>query len=72
MAAGVVAGYEADEEFFQILLGVLHAMRQSLLTEDAEKAFDEVHPGSVRGSVMELDPWISPEPATKGFILVDV
>ncbi len=44
MAGLVVAGEEAVEEFLEILFGMLDAMRQTLLAEDAEEAFDEVHP----------------------------
>lgn len=38
----VVVGEEAAEEFFEILLGPLHAVRQRLFTENAEEAFNEV------------------------------
>jgi hypothetical protein len=31
------------EEFLEILFGILDAVRQTLLTEDAEEAFDEIH-----------------------------
>ena len=44
IAGFVVAVEEAVEEFLEILLGMLDAVRQALLTEDAEEAFDEVYP----------------------------
>ena len=40
----VVAGKEAVEQFLEILLGMLDAVRQTLLAEDAEETFDEVSP----------------------------
>ena len=44
IAGLVVAGEEAVEEFFEILFGALHAVRQALLAENAEEALDQIHP----------------------------
>jgi hypothetical protein len=71
-AIGVVAGDELLKEFLEILFGSLHAVRQSLLAQDAEEAFDQIQPGSMGRSVVELDSWVAPEPAAGGLILVDV
>jgi hypothetical protein len=38
-----------------ILLGVLNAVRQPLLAEDAEETLDEVHPGNMRGRVVKAN-----------------
>ena len=54
------------------MLGSLHAARESLLAEDAEEALNQIHPGGVRGGVMELHPWVAAVPATGRFVLVDV
>ena len=69
---GVVVGEEAREEFFEILVGSLRAVRQTLHREDAEEAFDKIHPRGVRGSVVKVNSRVAPEPATGGLILVDV
>ena len=44
IAGLVVAGDEAVEQFFEIPLGMLHAVGQALLAENAEEALDQVHP----------------------------
>ena len=51
VAGLVVAGQEAVEKFLEILCGMLDAVRQALLAEDAEETFDEVHPRGMRGRV---------------------
>lgn len=45
IASLVVVGEETVEEFFEVLLRALHAVRKPLLAEDAEEAFDEIQPG---------------------------
>jgi hypothetical protein len=71
-ALGVVAGEEPLKEFFQIVLRSLHTVRQPLLAEDAEEAFDQIHPGSMGWRVMELDSWVTLEPAAGDLIFMDV
>ncbi len=71
-ASRVVGGDEPVEEFFKLLLGALHAVRQPLLAEDAEKTFEKIQPRRVGRSVMKLDPGMAAEPSTSCFILVDV
>jgi hypothetical protein len=51
IAGLVIAGEETVEEFLEILLGMLNAVRQTLLTEDAEETLDEVHPRGMCGRV---------------------
>ena len=72
IAGLVVAGEEAVEEFLEILLGMLNAMRQALLAEDAEEAFDQVHPRGMRGRVVKVDLRMAAEPSPSRLVLVDV
>ena len=72
IAGLVVAGEEAAEEFLEILFGMLDAMRQTLLTQDAEEAFDEVHPRGMRGGVVKEDLRMAAEPPPGCQVLVDV
>ena len=58
-AVGVVTGDEMLNEIFQILFGPLNAMCQALLAQDTEETFDQIHPGSMGGSVMERDEWVA-------------
>lgn len=39
----------SNQKLLQLLFGTVHAVRQCLPGENAEKAFDHLHPGSVRG-----------------------
>jgi hypothetical protein len=72
IAGLVVAGEEAVEEFLEILLGMLDAVRQALLAEDAEETFDEVHPRGMRGGVVKVDWRMATEPSPSRLVLVDV
>ena len=72
IAGLVVAGEEAVEEFLEILLGMLDAMRQALLTENAEEAFDEVDPRCMRGGVVKEDLRMATEPSPGCLVLMDV
>src|ERR1700690_3146708 len=51
---------------------MLYALRQCLLSETAEEAFDHIHPGVVRWSVVEMHPPMSQQPSFGRFIFVDV
>jgi hypothetical protein len=42
----------SNQKLLQLLLGTVHALRQCLPGENTEKAFDHVHPGSVRGGIV--------------------
>ena len=68
----VVAGEEAVEQFLEVLLGMLAAVRQTLLAEDAEETFDEVHPRGMRGRVVNVDLRMANQPALSRLVLVDV
>ena len=68
----VVAGEEAVEEFLEILLGMLDAVRQTLFAEDAEETLDEVHPRSMRGRVVKINLRMSTKPAPGRLVLVNV
>src|SRR5271157_1086510 len=67
----VVAGDEAVEQFLEILLGMLDAVRQTLLAED-EETFDEVHPRGMRGRVMKVDLRMANQPSPSRLVFVDV
>jgi hypothetical protein len=43
-----------EQQLFQVFLGALDAVSQGLLGEDAEEAFDHVHPRSVRCGVVKM------------------
>ena len=62
----------SKQQILQVFLGTLHALRQRLPGENAEKAFDRVHPGGVRGSVVEMHPRMSQQSLFGRFVLVDV
>ncbi len=68
----VIVGEEAVEEFFEILFRPLHAVRQPLLTEDTEEAFDEVQPGGMGRSVVKPDLRMAAQPSAGSFILMNV
>ena len=72
VAGLVVAGQEAVEQFLQVLLGMLDAVRQTLLAEDAEETFDEVHPRGMRGRVVKVDLGMANQPSPSRLVLVDV
>jgi hypothetical protein len=68
----VVAGEEAVEQFLEILLGMLDAVRQTLLAEDTEETFDEVHPRGMRGRVVKVNLRMANQPSPSRLVLVDV
>jgi len=68
----VVAGQEAVEQFLEILLGMLDAVRQTLLAEDAEETFDQVHPRGMRGRVVKVDLRMANQPSPSRLVFVDV
>ena len=72
IAGLVVAVEEALKEFLEVLFGMLDAVSQALLAEDAEETFDEVHPRGMRGGVVKADLRMATEPSPGCFILVDV
>ena len=62
----------SNQKILQVFLGALHAVRQSLPSENAKKAFDQIHPGSVCWGVVEMDSRMAQEPLFGRFVLVDV
>ena len=68
----VVAGQEAVEPFLEVLLGMLHAVRQTPLAEDAEEIFDQIHPRGMRGRVMKVDLRMANQPSPSRLVFVDV
>jgi hypothetical protein len=72
IAGLVVAGQKAVEEFLEFLLGMLNAVCQTLLAEDAEEAFDEVHPRGMHRRVVKVDLRTATEPSPRRFVLMDV
>jgi hypothetical protein len=52
----------SNQELRQFLFGTVHALRQCLPGENAEKAFDHVHPGSVRGGIVKVHSGMAQEP----------
>ncbi len=71
--AGLVrASEETVEEFLEILLGMLNAVRQTLFAEDAEETLDEVHPRGVRGRVVKVNSRMATQPAPGRLVLVDI
>src|SRR5258708_30042723 len=62
----------AEQEFLQIFLGMMDSLGQRLTSEDAEEAFNHVHPGSVRCRVVEVHSRMTQEPLFGGFVLVDI
>ena len=72
IATGVIVCNEPLEEFSQVLFGMLYAVCQTLLAQNAEESFYEVDPRGVGGNVMKLDARMAAEPAARCFILVDV
>ena len=68
----VVAGQEAVEQFLEILLGMLDAVRQTLLAEDAEETFDQVQPRGMRGRVVKVDLRMANQPSPSRLVFVDV
>lgn len=72
LAGVVVAVKKVREEIFEILLGVLHAVRKPLLAQDTEEALDQIDPGCVRGSVVKAHPGMAADPASQSFVFVDV
>ena len=60
------------QEVLKVPFGVLHAVRQALLAENAEEALDQVHPGGMRGCVVKLDLLMAAEPSPRRLVLVDV
>src|SRR5664279_5829042 len=62
----------SQQKILQLLLGALYALRQCLSGENAEKAFDHVHPGGMSWGVMEMHPRMAQEPLFGGFIFVDI
>ena len=43
------------QKILQVFLGTLHALRPCLPGEKAEKTFDPVHPGGVRGREVKMN-----------------
>ena len=68
----VVVGDVVQQEFFQLSLGGVHALRQGLLAQDTEEAFHQVDPGSMARSVMEVHPGVPLQPVPRRLVLVDV
>ena len=68
----VIAGEETLEEFLEILLGTLNAVRQTLFAEDAEETLDEIHPRGMRGRVVKVNLRMATKPAPSRLVLVDV
>src|ERR1035441_9516804 len=62
----------SNQKLLQFLFGTVHALRQCLPGENAEKAFDHVHPGSVRGGIVKVHSGMTQEPLFGGFVLMDV
>jgi len=62
----------ANKEVLQILLGALHTVREGLPGENAEEALDHVHPGSVRGGVVEMHSGMAQKPLLGRFVFVNV
>src|ERR1035438_3459608 len=62
----------SNQKLLQFLFGTVHALRQCLPGENAEKAFDHVHPGSVGGGIVKVHSGRSEEPLFGGFVLMDV
>ena len=55
----VVLGEVVQPELLELAFRSAHALRQNLFAQDAEEAFDHVHPGGMRGCVMEMHPGMS-------------
>ena len=72
IAVLVVAVEEAVKEFLEILLGMLDAVSQALLAEDAEETFDKVHPRSMRGRVVKVNLRMATDPSPSRLVLVDI
>src|SRR5271157_1712708 len=51
---------------------MLDAVRQSLLAEDAEETFDQVHPRGMRGRVVKVDLRLANQPSPSRLVFVDV
>ena len=68
----VIAGEETVEEFLEVLLGMLNAVRQTLFAEDAEETLDKVHPRGMRGGVVKVNLRMATQPAPSRLVLVDV
>jgi hypothetical protein len=45
----VVLGDVVQQEFLELAFRSVHALRQALFAQDAEKAFDQVDPGGMGG-----------------------
>src|SRR4051812_19215907 len=69
---GVVRGNELLNKIFEILFGSLNAMCQALFAQNTEEAFDQIHPGSMGGSVMERDEFVAFQPPVGGLVLMNV
>ena len=68
----VVIGDEAKEIFLQFNPGAMHALRQSLSTENAEETFDQIDPGGVRRRVVKADARVALQPLVGGLVLMNV
>src|SRR5678815_971609 len=60
------------QKILEVFLGTLHALRQCLPGENAEKAFNHIHPRGVRSGVVKVHSWMTQEPLFGRFVLVDV
>ena len=72
MTSLVVVSEEAVEEFFEIVLRPLHTVRQPLLAENTEEAFDEIQPGGMGRSVVKPNLRMAAQPSAGSFILMNV
>src|ERR1700693_635316 len=61
-----------NQELLQVVFRAVHALRERRPGENAEKALDHSHPGSVRRSVMEMHARMTQEPLFGRFVLVDI
>src|ERR1035438_1099446 len=52
----------AEQKILQIFLGMMDSLGQCLAGQDTEKAFNHVHPGSVRCRVVEVHSRMTQEP----------
>ena len=47
-------------------------MCQALFAQNTEEAFNQIHPGSMGGSVMERDEFVAFQPSVGGLVLMNV
>ena len=67
----VVLGDVIQQEFLELVFRSVHALRQALFAQDAEKAFDHGNPEGMGGGVVEVHLGISSPPALGRFVFVD-